>query len=94
MYILHVLFARLPMCELHLHLHVHVYVLCKHTCKDINLLQVYICYSMASLCMHMYIFNHIFMSQFVLLMDPLSMRVEWRCITMVNGVQYVIIDGI
>ena len=36
----------------------------------------------------------IFELQFVLLMDPLSMRVEWRCITMVNGVQCVMMDGI
>ena len=32
--------------------------------------------------------------QFVLLMDPPTMRVEWRCITMVNGVQCVMMDGI
>ena len=32
--------------------------------------------------------------QFVLLMDPPSMRVEWKCITMVNGVQCVMMDGI
>ena len=32
--------------------------------------------------------------QFVLLMDPLNMRVEWRYITMVNGVQCVRMGGI
>ena len=32
--------------------------------------------------------------QFVLLMDPQSMRAEWRCFTMVNGVQCVMMDGI
>ena len=32
--------------------------------------------------------------QFVLLVDPPSMRVEWKCITMVNGVQCVVMDGI
>ena len=32
--------------------------------------------------------------QFVLLMDLASMMVEWRCITVVYGVQFVIMDGI
>ena len=33
-------------------------------------------------------------SFYLLLMDPPSMRVEWRCITMVNGVQCVMMIGI
>ena len=32
--------------------------------------------------------------QFVLLMDQPSMKVEWRCITMVYGGQCVMMDGI
>ena len=40
-------------------------------------------------------YNHVIVVlQFVLLMDPLSLKVEWKCIKMVNGVQCVIMDGI
>ena len=37
---------------------------------------------------------YILLQQFVLLMDLPYMRVEWRCITMVNGVECVMMDGI
>ena len=32
--------------------------------------------------------------QFVSIMDQTSMRVEWKCITMVYGVQCVMMNGI
>ena len=36
----------------------------------------------------------IYVLQFALLMEKPIMRVEWRCITMAYGVQYVMMDGI
>ena len=53
---------------------------------------VCICTHTHYVCIYMYV--PLLQVHFVLLMDPLVMRAEWRCITMVNGVQYVIIDGI
>ena len=42
---------------------------------------------------HYFIYD-IIAFQFVLLMDLPFMRVEWRCYTMVYGVQCVMMDGI
>ena len=41
--------------------------------------------------LHIYIVHHL---QFVLLMDLLYMKEEWKCSTMVYGVRCVIMDGI
>ena len=43
----------------------------------------------------MYVYTYVIsVLQFVLSMDLPSMRAEWRCITMVYGVQCVMMDGI
>ena len=53
--------------------------------NSVMMMYVYICIKT---------YHTIVTSQFALLMDPPVMRVEWKCITMVNGVQCVIMGGI
>ena len=52
---------------------------------------MYVCIDLYN---QMLYYHTIITLQFALLMGLLSMRVEWRCYTMVNGVHCVIIGGI